>query len=107
MNLCGALEAVCQSFNTVARQNHNGDVGEKGKGTPVAFIMDLLKTPFLCNNKLHFSTGLWLALDLCHMWRYYISAPGQCHPFQFLLVHAPLSNSAGTPCQDRQQQGSG
>lgn len=27
-------------FNTVARQNHSGDVGEKGKGTPVAFIMD-------------------------------------------------------------------
>ena len=34
-----ALEAVLY-INTVARQNHSRDVGEKGKGTPVAFIMD-------------------------------------------------------------------
>lgn len=33
-----ALEA--SDFNTVASQNHSGDVGEKGKGTLVAFIMD-------------------------------------------------------------------
>lgn len=34
---------------------------------------------------------LWLALDLCHMWIYIppLTARGQCHPFQFLLVHAP------------------
>lgn len=27
-------------FDTVKKQNHNEDVGEKGKGTLVAFIMD-------------------------------------------------------------------
>lgn len=38
----------------------------------------------------------WLALDRCHMWIYIspLTAPGQCHPFQLLLVHARLYNSA-------------
>lgn len=38
----------------------------------------------------------WLALDRCHMWIYIspLTAPGQCHPFQLLLVHARSYNSA-------------
>lgn len=51
------------------KQNHNGDVGEKGKGTPVAFIMKSYKN-HAAYATLYFPTSLGL---------FCILSPVNCH----------------------------
>lgn len=106
--LCFALNII-SVLTVLQRENHNGNVGEKGKGTPATFIFHSKKTPFLFNNRPRLSFGPVTCfgpvpcVDI-----QYISPPqtarGPCHSFQLLLACALLYNYAEFLCQEGLQQ---